>query len=481
MSTTSPPVALLGAQTPRVCSAPPSVSSSGQEATELAASAGLILDPWQAFSLDVMLGERADGKWSAFEFGLLVARQNGKGGVLEARELAGMFLFGERLLLHTAHEFKTAQEAFLRIKALIDNTDDLRRKVARVRTSHGEEGIELLGKYGGARLRFLARSKSSGRGFTGDLLIFDEAQELPSSAVGAALPTLSARPNPQVAYTGTVPAPEDNSEHFTSVRDRGRAGGDPSLAWLEWSPGDDPDAIDLDDRQVWSESNPGLGFERITEEAIERERTALSDDTFARERISIWARRGHTTVVSMDVWTQLADPDSQAQDPVAFAIDVTPDRASASIAMAGMRLDGLHHVEVVDNRRGTGWVAERMAELVERWHPIDVVLDASGPAGSLIAPLAEKGIEPAVISAKEMAQACGDIYDAVRDRTLRHIGQPKLTVALEAARKRPLGDAWAWHRKDATTDISPLVAVTLARFGFRRHATKKPKRSGKVW
>ena len=84
-------------------------------------------------------------------------RQNGKGAILEAIELAGLFLFGEQLILHSAHEFKTAQEAFRRVLQLVENTDHLRKRVARVRTSHGEEGIELTT---GARLRFVARSTS---------------------------------------------------------------------------------------------------------------------------------------------------------------------------------------------------------------------------------------------------------------------------------------------------------------------------------
>ncbi|WP_163571049.1 hypothetical protein [Fodinicola feengrottensis] len=149
----------LALQRPRVRNVPEYVSSAGLEAVELAASAGLFLDPWQRLALDDTLGEKPGGKWSAFEVGILVARQNGKGAIIEARELAGLFLFGDKLIVHSAHEFKTAQEAFLRIKALIDNTDALRRRVHMIRTAHGEEGIELRD---GTRLRFMARSRSSG-------------------------------------------------------------------------------------------------------------------------------------------------------------------------------------------------------------------------------------------------------------------------------------------------------------------------------
>jgi hypothetical protein len=40
---------LLGSQTPRISHVPESVSSAGREAIELAALAGLELDPWEAW------------------------------------------------------------------------------------------------------------------------------------------------------------------------------------------------------------------------------------------------------------------------------------------------------------------------------------------------------------------------------------------------------------------------------------------------
>jgi len=51
------------------------------------------------------------------------------------------------------------------------------------------------------------------------------------------------------------------------------------------------------------------------------------------------------------------------------------------------------------------------------------------------------------------------------DGKARHLEQPILNLAVFAARKRPLGDAWAWARKTGG-DISPLVAVTLSHWGL---------------
>ena len=76
---------LIGSQTPRFQLAPPAVSSAAREAIDLCDQAGMPLDLWQQNVCDLMLGERSDGSWAAFEFGLIVPRQNGKGAVLEAR------------------------------------------------------------------------------------------------------------------------------------------------------------------------------------------------------------------------------------------------------------------------------------------------------------------------------------------------------------------------------------------------------------
>lgn len=466
--TTSLPQGLLGAQQPRVSSVPQFVSSAGGEAADLAASVGLHLDPWQRHVLDGALGERADGKWSAFEVGLIVSRQNGKGAVLEARELAGLFLFGERLILHSAHEFKTAQEAFRRVLALVDNFDHLRKRVSRVRTSHGEEGIELQT---GQRLRFVARSGGSGRGFTGDTIILDEAMVLGPDAMAALLPTLSARPNPQLWYTAS--AGMATSEQLRRVRDRGLTGTDPGLAWFEWSA---PDSADLDDREAWAQANPALGI-RIPEEFVERERAAMPEAEFGRERLGIWESVGGAQVIDPDLWEKRKDRNSQTASPVVFCPDISPIRDRGSISLAGLRGDGRRHIEVADARKGTAWMVPWLVERVAKWNPLGVVVDPASPAGVLIPDLQKAGVDPILMSTRDMVQACGFVFDYVVDDKLRHLDDPRLNTALAAGRKRPIGDSggWVWHRKDSSTDITPLVSATGALWGLESRLPDSPK------
>src|SRR5262252_8029340 len=190
---------ITGDQRPRLWTLPDGLASStGTEAIELAAHAGLILDDWQQYVLSSSLHRRKDGKWCAFQTLLIVSRQNGKGSVLEARELAGLFLFeSDRLLIHTAHEHKTASEHYLRVSSLIHNTPDLSRRVVRESSAYGREFVELkakptliIGAKGELvrraqkpRLIFIARSGGSGRGFTGDLVVYDEAMILDADKI----------------------------------------------------------------------------------------------------------------------------------------------------------------------------------------------------------------------------------------------------------------------------------------------------------
>jgi hypothetical protein len=451
---TSQSGALLDVRPPRYLTRPEAISSAGQEAVELAASAGLVLDPWEAEVLDVALGERGDGTWAASEVGVIVPRQNGKGAILEARELAGLFLFKERLILHSAHEFKTSSEAFLRIMTLIEQTDDLNSRVLRVLRSH-DQGIVLKG---GQRLLFIARSSGSGRGFGGDTVILDEAFNLPDAALAALLPTLSARPNPQLWYTSSAPLAKIESNVLRRLCKRGRAGTDHRLAYIEHSA--DPEA-DRDDRVAWQEANPAFAI-RISEEFIERERAALTDEDFARERLGIWFDTDLThRVIPAEAWVKCRDPKSGPVGPLSFALDVAPDRASAAFAVAGTSGRGGVHVEVVDHRPGTSWVVERAKELQGRWDG-GLAIAEGAPAWSLESELRAADVGFVGVKPSEHVQACGQIYDAVIEANLRHLGQPELNRAVGGADRRPSGDAWLWSRKASTVDICPLVAVTLA-------------------
>jgi hypothetical protein len=430
---------------------------------ELAALAGLDLDPWQALALEVGLSERADGKWLCFEVGVLVSRQNGKGGVLEGRELAGLFLLGEELIIHSAHEFKTSKEAFYRLRRIIENCPDLDRQVKQIKQSNEEVSIlvKVPGSKRESRLRYLARKGGTGRGFSGDCVILDEAMILDPESIGALLPTLSACPNPQLWYTGS--APMATFEVFHGVRKRGLAGNEDALAWLEWSA---PAGADLDDPTVWALANPALGG-RIAHDSVRRERSAMAGNPrmFARERLGIPDPLvGVEGVIRADVWEALHDPGSRVTGRVVLGVDVAPDGLSASLVAVGLRDDGLPHVETVDARAGTSWLAGSIVERLSKRTYSAVAYQGGGPADALVDAIATAAGSVAVekVAGRDYSAACEAFLVAVNEDRVRHVGDLFLAPAVVGAARRVVGDGWVWDRRHKSTDITSLIAATVA-------------------
>jgi hypothetical protein len=225
---------------------------------------------------------------------------------------------------------------------------------------------------------------------------------------------------------------------------------------------------------MWAMANPALGI-RVTPEYIEMEQRALSARGFAVERLGVgdWPDTSDDEgkVISVESWMARTDEASELLDPVCFAFDVRPDRSAGAIGAAGRNADGKFHIEVIDHKAGTGWIASRIADLVSRHASIAVKCDESSPAASLLPDLKALGVDIDPVGAKEHAKACGVLFDAVDQETVCHLGTAELLAAIKGAAKRPLGDdAWAWSRKSSSVDISPLVACTLALFGSVGHS-----------
>jgi hypothetical protein len=460
----------------------------GPEVADLCRAAGFGPDADQERILDAIFARGGDGRAAAFEVAVVCARQNLKTGVFKQAALGWLFLTEERLVVWSSHEFPTAQEAFRDLDELVTGCDDLRREVRYVYRGNGEESIETRG---GSRLIFRTRTKGGGRGLSGSKVILDEGMALRPMHMGALLPTLSAQPDPQVVYGASAGWAE--SDVLRGVRDRGRAGADRRLAWIEYcapppslacQAGDacthalTAVGCGCDDPVLWQLANPAMG-RRITAEYVAAERRAMPPAEFGRERMGWWDDPLDGGVpIDVAAWGACADPGSLIAGQVALAVAVAPDATSSAIAVAGRRADGLAHGELTEPvRRGTAGLVTRLLELADAHDPCVLVVNAAGEALALQRELEEHGfaVKPGpgerrlqVVGAREYAQACGALAQDVANSRWRHLGQAPLDAAVTGARIRPLADAWAWSWKNAVSDISPLEAVTLARHG---HAT----------
>lgn len=479
---------LVGSQQPRVLHLPDfDTTASGQETVELARAAGLVLDPWQAFGVEHICSEVRDPRtgrmrWAAYEAALFVARQNGKGGIIEARELGALALFGERVL-HSAHHFKTTRDAFERMQQIIESCPDLDRMVKQVTTGAGNEGIVFKG---GGRVQYASRKRGSGRGLPPDVVVNDEAFDYPEASHTALMPAVSARPNPQFLYFSSPP---DEFEHPNSLvisrlRLRALRGGDPRLFFAEWSAAESAELEEmlskatpeqrrawLGDVERWLASNPALGY-RITGETIERELVSMSPRGFAVERLGIgyWPdpeQEDDDDERPFDPqrWELAGDRGSLALDPVALAVDVAPDGTTALTAV-GWRADGRKHAEVVQVAPGTGWVPPAVLGIVNAWDPAVMVVDGASPAAALVPKLEAAGLEPMVTNGTQFAAACEGLANDVAEDVVRHVPCKPLDDAVDSVRWRQMGDRRAYDRRRDGAPIAPIVALALANYGL---------------
>jgi phage terminase large subunit-like protein len=259
-----------------------------------------------------------------------------------------------------------------------------------------------------------------------------------------------------------------------NIRDRGRPGGDPSLVYVEFCAPDDACADDrcshergtegcaADDPEQWRKANPALG-RRITAEYVAAERRALPVEEFVRERLGWWEDPiAGDSGIPPDDWSACANREAALDAPVVLALDVAPGHGSAAIVACGRAL------HVVDHHRSASWVVDRVVELKAQHKPAAIGLDPTGPAGALIEDLKKAGITEAnglvLLDGRSGVLACESFLSSVLDHSLVHRDEHALNTAVTGAGRRQVGDSWKWSRRDSDTDISPLVAATVARY-----------------
>lgn len=423
---------------------------------------GISFDWWQESLGQVVLGKRADGKYAATVGGVVLSipRQVGKTWFVLALLVILCTLNPDLRVLWTAHHNRTATNSFRTLQGIIRRKRFIAHIDATkgVRVANGEQEVRFRN---GSIIMFGAREQGFGRGFDEiDVEVFDEAQILTEKALEDMVAATNQARHPAGAllfYMGTPPRPNDPGEAFTLKRSRAINGKTKDLVYLECSA---DQGADLDDREQWSKANFSYPQRTPLESMLRLRENLGNDDSWRREGLGIWDEFDATErIIPPADWDLCLNPDAERSDHFAYAIAVGEDARAATIAAS----DG-GVVRVIEWNRGAKWLPAALADvLAER--PAPVWLYDKGPTGSLLADLADLGIEWQVVKGTDYAQACGAFHYAVTEaRTVSHAGQGTLDIAVAQCRRRNHADAWVWDRRKSSVDISPLEAVTLARW-----------------
>lgn len=463
---------LVGEQKPRLSNYPTFFTSLEDDGMDFIENYGYDLLPWQEALFRGSLGRTAEGLWACRQVCMIIPRQQGKTELLEAREFFGLFGLNEKIF-HTSQQAKTNTQAWLALTSKIDSFPDLEERVLPHKNG-GEEVSIRLRKSGNnpepGYVRYIARSPNSGRGFRDiDLVMCDEAYALSPAEIAALGPTQRANANPQTWYTSS--AGTEDSEILTKVRDAGIANADPALLFAEWSL---DEGADPSDRELWPIAQPSLGAPFCTLRNLESEFTTLPFVEFAREHMGMWDDPRVNSVIPFDAWEackleDLADGEQPSVDVLwtVASVDVAPDRAWGSIALAGKRPDGRSHIEVIVQDKGTNWIIPTMQRLISSASPPRAVaIQAGAQAGAFYAELEQIGYKVHMLTPQEISAATAMFYDDVVGGKLTHLDDETLIRGLSGATKYPIGKiehgGWGWLRKGTNVDITGIVACSYA-------------------
>lgn len=444
--------------------------TNGDLAAKVGADLGLPPDDEQRWILDTIYGEVAPERPSCFEFAVISPRQNIKTSTLGIAALADLFVFGVERHLWTAHHGDTLKGTFNDFRAWIKSNPEYDEQVT---FYEGHQDMSIVHKDTGNVIDFQSRTGKAGRGLTGvKRITLDEALYLEPKHVGAVYPTMLTRPGAQVRIGSSAGLVD--SAQLRRIRDRGRAGKDKRLGFVEYGAefkscirkdcghAVGTEGCALDDRDLWWQANCALWQGRISEESLADQRASMPPDEFRREFLSWWDDPISVGgAINAKRWLDLADPDAPRGESVVFGLDVAEDR-TAWVAVAWEREDGGMQVQLVDeDPMPAHAVVERCVELTRRWGG-EVV-----PPRAFEADLKREDVTVVPLPSAAFPGACGDVFDAIEDGSLHHGNQAALNDAVKAVRWRTVGTTGerAWQLKNAP-EIGPLVAATRALHGL---------------
>lgn len=359
---------------------------------------------------------------------------------------------GAQDVLHVAHKLVAAQEVW--------------RPAARwaigeygrpaVRWANGEQQIELPD---GSRWMIQAATDGAGVAFSLSMVLVDEAWRVARHVVDAALsPTMAETEQPQlwlVSTAGTSQSDLMMAYRSLALAMERPADGD-SLLMLEWSAPPDPD-LDIDSVDVWRDASPFWDARR--EARLRKARAEVTEVEFRQQWLNQWVPTVAAPVFEPSIWPRMEWLGAMPAGRLAFGFDLAADRSHASVLAV---CNGV--AEVIDHRAGASWLPVRLAELAARWSPIAIGCDGSGPAASVADQLTDTdaGRLLTMLNGKQLAIACGQLFDAITDGQLAARPNEHLERAVLHAQRRPYGQSWVFARSNGDASCVPLLALVTA-------------------
>lgn len=455
-----------GRQTPTTSFTLPYTKTNGQQAVDLYNSTGRTAQEWQELLLFDILALNEDDLYTHTRYGYSVPRRNGKNEVVAMRELYGLAI-GEHIL-HTAHRTTTAHTAWERLLDLVEKAGI---EIESSFKAYGKESILLPT---GGKIEFRTRTSKGGLGEGFDLLVIDEAQEYQDDQESTLKYVVSDSKNPQTLFLGTPPTAVSSGTVFVKLREDILSGKTSNAGWSEWSVSK---LSDVNDRELWYETNPSLGTV-LTERKIADEITT-DDVDMNIQRLGLWLKTNLHSEISEQLWDELAiTEDIEIQGGLFVGIKYGKDGNNVSMSVAVRTTDERIFIEAIDCRsirNGNTWIIDflKNCESVEK-----VAIDGAGQQDILRKEMLDFELKaPILPKVAEVSTAYAMFEQAMYSKEVCHNDQPSLRQSATNTEKRTIGSNGGFGYKSIKddVDISILDSAILAHWLCSITKPKKKK------
>lgn len=297
------------------------------------------------------------------------------------------------------------------------------------------------------------------------------------SAQSSFLPLLSASKNPQTLYLSSPPDESSDGEVFRRIRKTALSGESSSISWNEWGV---DEVGDVSDKERWARVIPSLGY-LIKESTVEGELEQMSPPKFAIERLGLWLDQSAQSVIDKDDWQACKTEDPPSEGLFSYAVKFSPDGSRGSLAACLKPSDGVPHVEVIASRPmsgGISWFADWLE--ARKGQAAQITIDGMANAQPLVDELLRRGVPQKAVCkprSAEVAAACADLVNAVKERKVTHFDQPALNESTKS-RKRRIGGGGGYGFEANNCDPTLIESCALAYWGAintKRNPTRKQR------
>lgn len=424
------------------------------EVKEVAALAGIDQTNWQVDLIADWSAHTPDGQWVHRRCGGSIPRQAGKSvdGIVWCLFLLVILGYG---ILWTDHNYSTTCEMLRRFQDIFGKKPKdpdaklpyFNKLVERVSNRTAQEAIFL--KNGGF-ICFSTRTKSAALGFSFDIVVYDEAQELKSEHMQAIQPTTTsgAHHNTQAIFLGTPTRAGSNAEVFSDMHIEAWENPLDDMCWIEYGVDEVGDVLD---ESRWPLANPSIEEGVADVNAIRTGIRAFKSDVLAaaQEYLGYWLPKVANALISKKEWLagQIEPEESPKEGRIAYGVKFAPDGSEVALAAAIKPKSGIPHVELVcikSMAKGTTWLADWLAERPSR--ASCVAIDGKSGTGMLSEKLVDRVPNKyyRVMKTQDAITASSMMLEAIQNNEITHIESPALDESVLAATKRKIGDSGGW-------------------------------------